>query len=122
MHPLFSGKGSLAERRYRLKQIQDLSPTAKRINVMALDPSSFSVIEEVALREARDNAHKSGRLFQSRERNDAGCMVTTYEGDINTWLKDHKRPGLVVTINKDPGMREETVRLRPGQRVQIVSD
>ena len=120
MRSLFSGKGSIAERKFQLKQIQDLSPCAKRIDFMSLEPSVFAAIEKTALSEARANAGNSGRLFESSIRDDTGRKITTYEGDPMVWMRHHMSPGIVTTINKDAGMHEENVKVRDGQRVQVV--
>lgn len=120
MSSIFSGKGSIEQRKYRLMQLRPLSPTAKAIDFSKMSPNEFGLIESVALREARANAHNSGRLFASSSRDDVGRKITTYEGDPIAWMHPFMAPGYVVTINKDAGTHEETVKVRDGQRVQVV--
>jgi hypothetical protein len=122
MPSLFSGEGSIEKRKSNLEKIRALSPTAKRIDFRQLDPASFSMIEKVALKEARANAATSGHLFKSKStRDDAGRRIVTYEGDISVWLNHHKRTGYSARINTDVDTHFETVKVRDGQRV-IVTD
>lgn len=117
----FDPVGSIEQRKYRLQQLKALSPTARsQANLMKLDPATFKVIEEIALKEARNNARNSGRLFATSYRDDAGRKITEYEGDIGAAFAPFIAGGQVCTINKDAGMREETIKLREGQRIQIV--
>ena len=101
MSSMFSGEGSIEQRKYRLTQLRSLSPIAKSIDFSRMSPNEFSAIEAPALAEARANAHNSGRLFASSSRDDGGRKITTFEGDINAWLKDFKSPGLETTINRN---------------------
>jgi hypothetical protein len=122
MTSIFSGNGSIEERKFRLKQLRDLSPTAKQINFATLEPAAFSHIEKIALAEARAGAYNSGRLFESVERDDGGRKIRSYEGDPNAWMQHFKAPGMTVRINKDAGMHEETIKVRDGQRAVAVSN
>jgi len=118
----FSSKGSIEQRKYRLGQLRALSPTAKSIDFMKLPPQAFAVVEERALREARDNAMNSGRLFVSTERDDTGRKITTFEGDPKVCWEPFMAPGVEVRINKNAGTHEETMRVRDGQRVVVVNE
>lgn len=120
MNSIFSGKGSIEERKYRLKQLSDLSPTATRINFANLEPSAFSHIEKIALAEARERAHNSGRLFATVTRDDVGRKITEYEGDPSAWMQNFQTPGVGVRINKDAGKHKETITVRDGERAVAV--
>jgi hypothetical protein len=116
---MFSGKGSIQERKYRLKQMADLIPAAKGYNFDIMQPAVFAQIEANLLKQAREASKTCGRLFESSIRDDGGRKITSYEGDINAFLKPFKAPGMVCTINKNAGTHEETVRVRDGQRVTV---
>ena len=115
----FEPTGSIEQRKYRLKQLAAMSPTASKTNFMNLDPASFGLIEKVALREAKNNSLNSGRLFASQYRDDGGRKITQFEGDISAAFAPFMAPSLVVKINRNAGTHEETVRVRDGQRLAI---
>ena len=120
MSSIFSGEGSLEQRKYRLTQLRPLSPIARRIDFSKMSADAFSAIEAPALAEARSNAHNSGRLFSSSYRDDGGRKITSFEGDMHAWMKPFMSGGIETTINKDAGTHEETIKVRDGQRAVAV--
>lgn len=117
----FTKEKNLRKQMQKLWDIRPLSPTLQKTKFMSLSPRALSVIEDVALKEAKQNAATSGRLFMHKsKRDDSGRRITTYEGDPSAWMNHFKSTGYVAHINKDAGMREETVKLREGQRIQVV--
>lgn len=117
----FDPVGSIEQRKYRLNQLRSLSPTTRNIDLQKLDRAAFEAIEKVALQEARSNARNSGRLFPTQYRDDAGRKVTEYEGDIMAAFAPFQGTGMTIKINKDVGTREETVKVKSGQKVQVVN-
>ena len=113
-------EGSLDQRKFRLTQIKSFSPTAQKVDFMRMDRATFSAIEDAALKEARANARNSGRLFMTTHRDRGGRLVEEFEGDIAAAFGPFMDHGYRAKLNKEPGAREETVKLRPGQRVQVV--
>lgn len=112
---------SIAQRKYRLQQLKHMSPTAKQHDFMSMSPGAFGVIERIALDEARQNARDSGSLFPTKRLDgDTGRKITEYEGDIAAAFAPFMAPGYRAKLNTEPDVRQETVKLRPGQRVQIV--
>lgn len=111
---------SIDQRKFRLKQLKHMSPTAKRIDVTSLSPEVFKQIEAQALSEARAASHNSGSLFKTTYRDDGGRKITEFEGDIAAAFGPFMAPGYTAKLNKEPDVHLETVKLRPGQRVQIV--
>ena len=117
----FEPKGSLAQRQYRLKQMSSLCPKATRgITLEKLPADVFSVVEKNALAEARANAATSGQLFPTRERDDAGRMVTTWEGDPRVWMSPFMAVSAISRLNMQVDTHEETIRIKNGQRVVVV--
>lgn len=116
----FEPKGSLAERKAFMRKIRDLSPTASRMNFAPMDVGTFSAVEGIVLHEARSRAANSGRLFKTSYRDDAGRKVSEFEGDIAAAFSTFMAPGYTARINTNAGTHEETVRVRDGQRLQVM--
>lgn len=116
----FDPEGSIEQRKFRLKQLKDLTPSARNMDFAAMEPAVFVQIEKVALKEARNNARNSGRLFKTTYRDDAGRKVSEFEGDIAAAFGPFMDPGYKAKLNLEPDVRVESVKLKPGQRLQIV--
>ena len=110
---------SLEKRKLRLKELAPFSRTGKGMDFTKLDRGTFDIIEQRVLAEAGVAAQTSGKLFASYERDDTGRKITTYEGDQRVWLAPFMSPGATFRINKEPGVRHETVKLLPGQKIVI---
>lgn len=112
---------SMSQRKFRLQKIQSMSPTAQKSNFMHIDhPEVLKQVEAKAFSEAREASRNSGRLFKTTYRDDTGRKVSEYEGDIAAAFGTFMAPGYTAKLNTEPDVRTETVKLRPGQRVQIV--
>lgn len=111
---------SIAQRKYRLQQLKHMSSTAKHIDVARLSLEAFREVEARALSEARSASHNSGSLFRTTYRDDGGRKITEFEGDIAAAFGPFMLPGVKVKLNKEPGVSEQMVKLKPGQRVEIV--
>ena len=121
MSDFFEPKGSLAQRQYKLRQLAELCPQSTRgISLEKLPGDVFATIERNALAEARVNAATSGRLFPTRERDDAGRVITTYAGDPMAWMKHFMAPSAISRLNMQVDTHEETFRIKNGQRIVIV--
>ena len=121
MPSIFEPHGSIEQRKFRLKQMADLCPKATRgIDLAKLPPEVFTTIEKNALQEARSNAATSGRLFLSKDRDEGGRNISTYEGDPRVWMAPFTAPSMICRINKAVDQRDVTVTIKPGQRVVVV--
>jgi hypothetical protein len=123
---LFDGKGSIATRVQKLQHLQDLGFVDKKHSFarLAAQPVALEVAEGHALKQARAASRTSGVMIRTTVGGPdprVHTQWTTYEGDPEVCWGPFKKPGFVGTINLKVDTREETVRLKPGQRVQIVS-
>jgi hypothetical protein len=123
---LFDGQGSIATRISKLRHLQDLGFVDRKLSFprIAAQPAALDVAESVALKQARDASTSSGVMIRHTVGGDdprVHPQITTYTGDPEVCWGPFKAPGFTGRINKDVDTREETVKLRPGQRVQIVS-
>lgn len=107
----------------KLQQVKSLSPLAQRMDLARQDPETLRVLEHSILKEAREGAIREGKMFATRERDDGGRMITQYDGSPKAWMRPFMAKNLSIRFNSPGsiGTREETVRLRAGERVQIVS-
>ena len=120
---LFDGKGSIATRISKLRHLQSLGFVDKNFDFprIAAQPDTLAAVEHFALVKARDASKKSGVLISHTVGNDPRLQTTTYEGDPEACWAPFKHPGFSAKINKEVGIREETVKLKPGERVMIVN-
>lgn len=121
---LFDGRGTETERRAAVRAAAGfLPPEGQSLARQALsgDAATFGALETAVLQQARAAAHHSGRLVPFQHRDDAGRKVTTYEGDPSAWMAPYMLAGKTarVDLDKARGMRTETVKVGPGQRVRI---
>ena len=121
MPSIFEPHGSIEQRKYRLKQLADLCPKATRgIDLAKLPAPVFETIEANALKEARANAATSGRLFLSKDRDESGRNISTFEGDPRAWMSQFTAPSMICRLNTQVDQRDVTVTIKPGQRVVVV--
>lgn len=125
---LFDGKGSIAIRVAKLRHLQDLGFVDKKTSFARLASQSQSAVldiaEGLALKQARAASRTSGVMIRTTVGGPdprVHPQWTTYEGDPEVCWGPFKKPGFAGHINLEVDTREETVRLKPGQRVQIVS-
>ncbi len=110
----------LSVRKANLARLRELSPTAQQVDFTKADGPVFDLLEEKALSEAKASAHDSGQLFEYRERDDGGRMITKFEGDIDSWMRNFKAPVATVRIDKFPGRKTKLVSYDPGEEIQVV--
>jgi hypothetical protein len=122
---LFDGKGSIATRVAKLQHLQDLGFVDRKLSFSRIAAQgALAAVEVRALAQARSASRTSGVMIRSTEGGDnprVHTQITTYTGDPEACWGPFKAPGFVGRINLEVDTREETVRLKPGQRVQIVS-
>jgi len=119
---LMDGEGSLQARAHKLMKLQRLGVVNKEIDIPTYlkDPATFGVVEHVALCDAQIKSKGKGFMVRHVSGNDPRMHEVWYEGDPAACWDQFKAPGFTGKINTNVDTREETVRLRPGQRVQIV--
>ena len=100
------GESPIAYRKRLAAKFQKHSAAMKDARLDSLDGAAFDAIERLIYSDAQAvamnpaNAPK-GRLIAHVRRDAAGRDVTSYTGDIDTWLSHFKSPGIVATINRN---------------------
>jgi hypothetical protein len=119
---LMDGLGSLQARAHKLMRLQRLGVVDKKFDFpkMLQQPAAFDLSERTVLCDAQVKSQGKGFMVRHVVGNDPRMQEVTYSGDPAVCWDQFKAPGFVGTINTNVDTREETVRLRPGQRVQIV--
>lgn len=117
---LFNGKGSTATRVKKLQALQELGLVDKKFRFQSLaDNGALQAMEMHALKQARTASKTSGVLIATTDSDNPRLQTTTYEGDPSACWATFKLPGFVGRINKDVDTVEQTVKLKPGQKITI---
>lgn len=121
---LFDGAGNETERRAAVRAAAAFLPEQHQSlarQALSGDAATFGALETAVLQRAQAAAHNSGRLVAFQHRDDAGRKVTTYEGDPWAWMEPYALAGkrARVDLDKARGMRTETVKVGPGQRIRV---
>lgn len=122
---LFDGKGSIATRISKLQHLQDLGFVDRKHSFQKIAAQgALAEVEYLALAKARTASRTSGVLIRTVVGGPdprVHPQITTYTGDPEVCWSPFKSQGFAGKINKDVDTREETVKLKPNQRIQIVS-
>ncbi|OYV83433.1 MAG: hypothetical protein B7X04_04310 [Parcubacteria group bacterium 21-54-25] len=100
------GESPIAYRKRLVAKFQKHSAAMKDARLDSLDGPSFDAIERIIYSDAQAvalnpaNAPR-GQLVEHRRADAAGRQITTYTGDIDSWLSTFKSPGYTATINRN---------------------
>lgn len=106
VQPPLHGEGPIAYRKRLAAKFQKYSPSLKTVKLDSQSPEAFALMEERIYNDAQNVALNpasapKGRLIPSVRVDAAGRQITTYTGDIDSWLTHFKSPGYSATINRN---------------------
>jgi hypothetical protein len=117
---LFDGKGTTSTRVRKLQALQKLGLVDKTFRFQGLaDSGALQAMEQHVLPKALTASSTSGVLIRSTDSDNPRLQTSTYTGDPNVWMEPFKLPGYGARINKDVDTVEQTVKLKPGQKITI---
>src|SRR6185312_4236097 len=106
VQPPLHGEGPIAYRKRLAAKFQKYSPSLKTVKLDSQSTEAFALMEERIYNDAQNVALNrasapKGRLIPSVRVDAAGRQITTYTGDIDSWLTHFKSPGYSATINRN---------------------
>ncbi|MFX2608981.1 NUDIX hydrolase [Enterobacter mori] len=106
----FSGEKALDFRKRALIGVQGLSKQYSAVNIRSVpDSATLAVLEDQIYQDAKGNVdwaidNTPGYLHKVVKMDDAGRRITTWHGDVNTWLSAFKTPPMrLARVNSNPG-------------------
>ena len=103
-----NGESPIAYRKRLADKLKKHSRELKDVRMDSMDEASFAVLENKIYADAQaaalsPTAARAGQLIPIVRRDSAGRQVTTFQGDIDAWMKHFKAPGMGVKIDRTLG-------------------